>query len=376
MLLPQKPLEEKINMKQRTMLILILVMSFALQSCDQAQVLDSAPTSTSSPTLTPTITHTPTITPTLTHTLTPSPTLTASPIPSLPPGVENLSWVCFIDTTSYDNPGLVFTNHEVLGVSHWSTHLQNTADDSHAPVYGLSLEFTAELETIGKNIRQEYLVSAEHPVYKWVFGDVPEEPLQDVYIAEAYVQSGEGFPVSFTPGFDASLSIDKTTFSNPDIQTITITIVPREPRNTNGGADITVHAQGGTKGNVADAEIADPLPGQYNGSKDEIISVSPDRMDLFVTHLPLEENKPYSFSFTVKVDPREPNTKYMPYVSISWTPWLAASQGNMENSIARGNTLTWSIDKVGTWTWTANGEYELEWNGGSPMYMVNFGASK
>jgi hypothetical protein len=350
--------------------ILALVLGFVMSGCEPGQIVDS--TQTSMPTLTATHTQTPTHTltplPTLTPTitLTPSPTLTATPIPSLPPGVENFMRVDFIDGISYYNKGLSFSNHEVNGVGHWATHLQNTSDDSHAPVYDLGLEFIAKIDGLENNIGKENLVSSERPVYKWFFGNIPEEPLRDVYESEAYIEFSHGVP--FTPGFDTSLSIDKTAFSEPDIQTITITIVPRVKMTYPG---ITVHTRGGPHGNAAEADIFDISPGEHQGTKGEIISVSPDSKNLFVNNLPLEVDQPYTFSFSVKVKPNEPNTIYLPTVSISWCPKIESPSGGLMFGNKKGNTLAWDIDKIGTWTWAANGDYQLEWHGGN-VYNVIF----
>lgn len=349
--------------------ILVLVLGFVMSSCEPGQIVDS--TQTSMPTLTATHTQTPTNTltplPTLTPTitLTPSPTLTTTPIPSLPPGVENFIRVDFNNSISYYNKGLSFSNHEVNGVSHWATHLQNTSDDSHAPVYDLGLEFIAKIDEPEINIREEYLISAERPVYKWFFGNVPEEPLQDVYESEAYIEFAQEIP--FTPGFDASLSIDKTTFSEPGIQMVTITIIPRVKMTYPG---ITVHTQGEPHGNGVEANIFDISPGEHQGPNGEIVSVSPDSKNLFVNNLPLEIDQPYTFSFSVKVVPNEPNIIYSTWASISWCPPIESLSEDLGFGKKKGNMLALDIDKVGTWTWTANGEYQLEWHAGT-VYTVD-----
>lgn len=346
-------------------IILILILGFVISGCGPGQIV--APTQTPTSPHTPALTETPTQAPSPTQTLTPLPTYTPTPIPSLPPGVKNLVQVFFNNSISFDNKGLVFTNHEVNGFSHWATHLQNIPDVSCAPVYGLGLEFEAITDNIGTNIRKNYLVSAEYPTYQWFFGNVPEEPLREVYVSEAYIESAHGIP--FTPGFDASLSLDKTTFSQPDIQKITITIIPRVKMTYPG---ITVHTQGGPHENASNADISDIPPGEQKGLKGEVISVSPNKKDLFVNDMQLEVNQLYSFSFSIKVEPYAPNTTYIPYVSISWLPKPESSNGDMENGTKVGKTLTWPIENVGTWTWTADGEYQLEWHGGT-VYLVNFG---
>jgi hypothetical protein len=272
--------------------------------------------------------------------------------------------VVFNNTMSYHVPGDSFTNHEVGGTSHWDTHLQNTSDDSHAPVYGLGLEFDATVE-LGTNIRKEYAVSAVPPTYKWFFGDVPEEPQPEVYRSEAYVESATGTP--FSPGFDASIAADKTTFSEPGTQTTTITIIPRVTMTSPG---FVVHTQGGPHGNVADVDMLGPTAAQQQGLKGEIVAVSPDKKDLLVENLPLKVGQAYTFAFTVNVKPHQANTSYSPYISINWNPRPSAGT-NAGGGTSRGSSLTWVVDKAGKWTWSANGVYQFQWNVGN-VYEVDF----
>lgn len=346
-------------------------MGLVTSSCAPSQVLDSTKTVAPSPTLTLPPTLTPTTTPTATQTRTPEPTLTPSPIPSLPPGVENSVRVSFLNTTSYDSPELTFISHEVDGVGHWSPTLQNTPDKSHAPIYGLSLEFKSKMDEIGSNLLRNNLVVEKHPLYKWFFGEVPEEPVRDVYASGAYVESADGFTIPFTPEFDASVTADKTTFTELGIQVITITITPRVWINS---AHITVHTRPG--GDMAEVKVFDIPTGEQRSAKGEVISVSPDSENLFVTEFPLKKDKPYNFTFSLQVDPHKPEIKYLPWVSISYSPTVI-SDGTFiksETGVERGNTLIWDIENVGTWTWSATGKYTWKWIGGGAHYMVNFGS--
>jgi hypothetical protein len=355
--------------------LIALVMAMVISGCQSRQIIDSTKTATPVQSLTPTFTFAPTLTPTVpataTQTQTPEPTLTPSPVPSLPPGVVNLVRVSFLNTTSYDSPELIFISHEVNGVSHWAPTLQNTPDKSHAPVYALSLEFKSKMDEIGSNIMRNTLVVEDPPIYKWSFGEVPEEPVRDVYTSAAYVESADSFSNPFTPEFDASVTVDKTTFSEPGIQTITITIIPRGSINP---PHITVHTRPG--GDMAEVKVLDIPVGEQRSSNGEVISVSPDRENLFVAELPIKKDKPYDFTFSLQVDPHKPEIKYLPWISISYSPRVP-SRGTViksENGMERGNTLVWDIKDVGTWTWTAVGDYKWNWQAGGAHYMVNFGS--
>ena len=309
-----------------------------------------------------------TLAPTLTKapTETPVPTITPSPVPTLPDGVENIVAVNFINTSSYESPEFSFTSHEINGVSHIATHLQNTPDKSQAPVYGLGLEFKAEIEKIGSNIARGPLVMNEYPTYQWFFGEVPEEPTRDVYSSEAYIESEVGYSKPFTPKFDATISFDKTAFTDKDIQTVTITIIPRGVKDAN----ITVHVT--PQSALVDALLINPLPGEHKSALGEVISVSPDSKNLYVNDLPLRENKPYTFTFTIEVDPLISGAKYSPWISIGCG---SSTPIQLETGKVTGNMFEYNMDSIGTWKWTAVGDYTWDWHGSSEVviYNVNFG---
>jgi hypothetical protein len=276
--------------------------------------------------------------------------------------------VDFIYTAAYNSPEFTFTSHEVKGVSHWATHLQNTPDGSQAPVYGLGLEFQADVDKVSENISDKKLVSKKHPIYRWFFGEVLEEPSWDVYASEAYIESAVGGSIPFTPEFDVTVSFDKTDFSKPDTQQVTIAITPRGEMNF---GNITVHTQ--PQQGDASVLVSDIPPGEHKGSNGEVISVSPDAMNLFVSDLPVKKDQPYEFTFSLQVDPHGQAIKYVPYISIgcgSSTPGF-----KLESGIDKGSALAFSMENAGTWTWSAAGEYTWDWRGSSmiAIYNVNFG---
>jgi hypothetical protein len=289
-----------------------------------------------------------------------------TPAPTLPQGIENLIRVDFINSVEFHTKSQEFTNQEVPGLSHWNTIFTNQPDQSKAPVYGLGLTYLSELDRISSNIRQEFLIKAEHPNYAWFFEDVPEETVHDVYKSEAYVETDEGSSNPFTPGFDASIITDVQSFAEAGTQTVIITITPQQKLTFVG---ITVHLNGGPHGNVANAEISNLSPGEYKGKLGEQISVSPDKKNLFISIPSLETSQPYSYSFSVNVVPNTPNINYRPYVSIGWLPQSDPSSNNQAFGTLTGNSLEHHIDHMGTWTWSANGNYSWEWHDGTGYYV-------
>lgn len=314
----------------------------------------------------PTLTQTamPSATP-VPSTPTPVPT-TPTPVPSLPPGVNNVVYVAFNSNAQYASPGDTFVNHEVTGFAGPDTHLENSPDSSHAPVYGLGLEFSSEvgrMEAIG----EEDFVSYEPPIYRWFFGDVPEEPMRELYRAEAGVEP-RNMPIVFTPGFDVSISMDKTSFSELDYQVVTITLVPRQTITQPG---FVAHFQGGYYGDSADVEVIDLPIGENRGPQGEIIYVEADKKNITVTDLPLTINEPYIFTMTLKVDPNRSSVVYKPYMAFNWIPQETTVFGKSVNGTTQGNTISWTVRNVGTWTWHAAGEYTWNW-GVASVYSVIF----
>lgn len=347
------------NTKQRFTVIHILITSLIISGCGSGQTVSITQTATPNPTLTQVPTLTETAIPTMA--LTPAPTLTPTPIPTLPPGVNNLVMVNFFNSFRYHSTGKTFINREVNGFLHNAIMLQNTPDDSSAPVYGLGLEFSTEPGVTKSNVQREYLELMGPPVFKWFFGNVPEEPIRGV--TEAYFDPEGSFGALFTPGFDASISVDKRNFTEPGAQVVTLTIVPRQYLYN---PDFIFHLDGGAYARYADVVISSLDPGEHRGPAGERITVTPDRKDIMVDDLSLTINEPYSFTMTLRVDPRQPNINYEPYVGIAWLP------GESNRGTTLGNMLTVPVDKVGIWTWTAIGEYLWEWQGPGTQYEVSF----
>lgn len=359
-------------MKHRTLSILFLIACICFSSCAQAPTPAVISTATDQAAALPSSTSTqqppPTQMPTRLPTFTPPPSLTPTPFPTLPPGVENQVRVDFIYTAAYNSPEFTFTSQEVKGVSHWATHLQNIPDKSQAPIYGLGLEFKAEVDKVSENLSYNKMVWKKYPEFRWFFGEVAEEPVRDVYASEAYIESAAGYSTPFTPEFDAAITFDKTDFSKPDTQQVTITITPRGEMKF---ANITVH----TIPEQGDAYVmvSDIPPGEHRGSKGEVISVSSDGMNLFVSDFPVRKDQPYEFTFSLRVDSQGRKIKYAPWISIgcgSSTPDF-----KLDSGIDKGSALSFSMENAGTWTWSAAGDYTWDWRGSSmiAIYNVNFG---
>ncbi len=313
-----------------------------------------------------TSTFTPSITKTPIPSRTPNPSKTPTAPPTLPPGITNEVLVNFIYTASYHNPDFTFTSHEVEGTGHLATHVQNTPDSSGAPIYGLTLDFETAME-LGGNLTTANLKFSDDLHHVWAFSEVPEEPVRDVYMAEAYVESADG-TISFTPPFDATIEFSETVFTAPGTQIVTITIVPHGQVSS---PNLTVHVH--PERGIASVKLLDYLPGPTQGQQGEEISVTSDSESMYISFLPLKDNEPYSFTFTLQVEPNRDQIDYVPWISIGCG--APNPDSLLESGSQTGSSISYQIANVGTWTWSAIGEYDWNYHGVQSVinYNVNFG---
>jgi hypothetical protein len=286
------------------------------------------------------------------------------PWPGAPPQ-NNQAHAGFFTNWDYWFEGDSFNNGEVTGAKRWDSHLHNSPDATGAPLtdVGLRLDSGLAFENVGWN--NGTLVTEGPPVYEWSFGDV----VQDVHIAEqpgawvGFWSEPNPFPVTFTPGFDASRIADQTTFLQSEgtqTQTLTISVTPREePAARNWG----VHVSAPTLEPLVDAVIQPP--------SDVDFALSPDGQMLWMWPTGLEVGVEWTVTVTIQLTPTVTQVEFMPHVNVGLFETLAS--GYVE-----GNSISYpagdSADGIGTWTWSATGEGDLGWSWGETLgKSVSFG---
>lgn len=286
-----------------------------------------------------------------------------APAPIAATSASNEVHVAFLTTVSHFISGDSFANGEVIGGANWHTRIVNSPDETGAPVTGLGVTLTTELEF--EYVDKQYLTRMGPPTYEWSFGDAREEgSLLLAWTPDATVgfMSGDRFPFKFTPGFDASRSADKTVFTGPDTQILTITMTPREEVEKLRGLEVVVHTISPGKENVEDAVITPISP-----TSGEHIELSPNGHDLGIRQIPLELKTPWSITLTIQVTPRVSEVEYMPFIALIWSgPPKGASSGT-----GRGSSISYT-NEAGTWAVSADGNYIWNWIAGSPGYSVGF----
>ena len=260
----------------------------------------------------------------------------------------NTQWI-------YDVPGDSFTSGdvEVTGGKSWWAALSNPEDETAAPVTGLNLSLATELAFDDTIVLNGNLVTEGPPVYEWSFGDA-DEGLPFPHIPFARVQfwgPPYPFPVTFTPGLNASRSADKTEFLQSEgtqTQTLTINLTPLEQQATEDFALAIAVI-------VPPFELVDTVINPPTGVE---FALTPDEQGLWIYPIGLTVEEEWTTTVTIEVTPKVAEVAFMPVVWIGWFEFLAfGTESGGSLSRPAGDPA----DDVGTWTWSATGDYAWDW---------------
>lgn len=247
----------------------------------------------------------------------------------------------------YDSPKDTFINGELTGRKEWHANI-----GSGVPLTGLTLTLDSTLSF--DHIMKENLTTTGPPTYVWSFGDVPPGTNSNAYVGFG-LDSPSVVPVTFSPGFDASRSADKTEFSEPGTQTLTITVTPREGTER---FNMVIHAD---ENDLVNPVITSPTSGDG-------IELKREGHSLYISPAGLALDTTWTITATIAVTLKEgfSMVEFMPYVSIGWHEPLASGT-------ASGNSLSLPVADMGTWTVSAEGDYVWSWGAGtSPSCTVGF----
>ena len=273
--------------------------------------------------------------------------------------------VHFLSSIGHEIRGDTFTNKQVSGSSSWHTRIINTLDETGAPITDLQVTLNSELPF--DLVPAQYFTRMGPPVYEWSFGSVPEASSEYLpWLPDACIgfASAEQSPFTFTPGFDVLRSADKTVFSGPDTQMVTITITPRENIDELENLGVCVHAMPPLdEEHLIDAHIT-----SVSTSFEEHIELSPDGYDLDIRNIPLEINLPWQCTFNLEVRPEVPKIEYMPYVAIGWGD---PHREPYASGIISGKSVSFTND-AGAWTVSGKGNYVWSWIANPPGYSMGF----
>jgi hypothetical protein len=289
---------------------------------------------------------------------------TSSQEESVPRPSGNEVCVSFIEERDYKVSGDSFINKEVTTERWWRTNLLNLSDETGAPVIGVRLSLDSEMSFGGISgflsgrIERDQLTTMGPPTYEWFLGDVPNGKTittngwpWDVFVVRYR------FPDKLAPGYDVSRSFDKTLFSTPGIQTLTITLTPRE--ESIDTVSITVHTD--------KDEFVDPVVLSYSSNVGGDVRIEQGGHRSKISFVPVELNTPMTVTVTLQVTPRVPLVYYKPHIGISTDRVSIPEEG-----ITTGGSVSYTTE-VGTWTWSAEGDYVWDWGiRASPDVSLSF----
>lgn len=286
---------------------------------------------------------------------------------------DNKVRVNFASVWQYDLWGHDFTNREVNGGRHWYTALINEEDETGEPIKDLSLTLTTDLES--NFFWKPDLIKQGPPSYEWFFGEEPEEPLAHMGTSgrEAFVEFPASLealigvdprkieypyrqPAKWIPGFDVSRSVDKTVFTSPGTQTLTITVTPRHEKIDK----LIVEVNAYNSRNVPAVIVS--------STQDVYLLPTSHQYSHYWSDIPVEVDTPWSVTVTIEVTPKVPKIEYMPYVAVIWNggEW----NWTPTNGTTSGRFISYGWEEMGTWTWSADGDYAWEWSLQPGHYVV------
>jgi len=248
----------------------------------------------------------------------------------------------------YAAPGDTFDNREVTGSTWWYTNAHNYPDGTEEPITGLELSLDSNLSLDWRRWFMKTILTEVPPTYEWSVGDVLEDEHVPVVV---HPRGPDEVLATFTPGFDASVSVDRVKFSQSEgtqTQTLTIEVTPLEDVN------VAVCADEGTfslfmpadKGDLVEAKITSFPSG---GTALE---------DGHTFYMPISGGETTTIELGIEVTPKVPRAEYKPAVAVMSPPEGTYPAGEPH----LGSSHSLEVDSLGTWTWSAVGEYNWTWN--------------
>jgi hypothetical protein len=272
---------------------------------------------------------------------------TYSPPTDMPEG--NLVRVHFMEECAYRASGDSFIKKEVTVEEWWRTNLVNEMDKTGATVTELRLTLASEspFEGVFGGIERELLTKMGPPIYEWILGDIPnaETVATNGWPWDAFV-SRHNSPTKVEPGYDVSRSFDKTEFSMPDIQTVTITVTPRE--KSIDKIDIFVHTE--------ENDLVNPVVTSYSSISGGEVNIAQEGHRSGIHFVPVELDTPLIVTVTIQVNPKVPLVHYRAGFTIHPHLSMPSSGTTIGSSVSFTN-------EMGTWTWSAEGNYVWHWFG-------------
>ena len=261
-----------------------------------------------------------------------------SNVPS-PTSADVASFTC----NGYEVPGDSFTNGQVTGNEYWLSEMTwaSTSLNNVSLILASSTSFVADT-TIGPLQPPNSITGSTGAYnYLWDLGTVPTGG----GVGGAVRLNNSS--ITFTPGFDASVSADNTTFTKNGTQTLTVSVTPREAL-----------VSGGIGLNVAEDQYVNPTIEWVTpaGGVPTNPGISNDGKNLFFPINGPTEGTTYTYTITIQVNlqPGVTQLDYMPGVNVN--AFTEATGGSVT-----GTSVSIPTTGVGTWTWSSTDSVIWSW---------------
>lgn len=221
-------------------------------------------------------------------------------------------------------------NGEVPGNISHTTQIINAPDSTGEPFsnVGLELDPVTPYDLIRPPVQ-------DGPPYHWFWGSVPNGDIRSAFVRN--LDDSE----PFNPGFDASWLADLTVFSQPGIQTLTISVTPRQEFVDMLIIDIFATEDNNVAPRILSVDGADDVFINQDGHSSMIAMSTPDETE-------------YTISVAIEVTPKVPQVKYRPTVRIYDPGFVDAGQ-------EFGSEIGREMPEVGTWTWSTEDTCQWTW---------------
>ena len=271
----------------------------------------------------------------------------------------NIAEVNYSSWGFYTAPEDTFANREVTGITWWKAELWNRPDTTEEPIASpeLSLDSDLPLDWASFSSTNTTLVAEGPPTYEWAFGGF--DGLSQGASSTMFVHPtnpADDVPTSFTPGFNVSVSVDRVEFLQSEgehqEQTLTITVQKVDPDAyfiLVVSSDVTLFPfLPVDEGDLVEAVMIPPFPEWTD-------FVFPGGTGFIMDTMHLPAGDPVTYVLSIEVTPKVPSVEYKPAV-------LLFSQDEYpEHQSYSGNSHSFEVDSLGTWTWNAEGQYDWQW---------------
>jgi hypothetical protein len=256
----------------------------------------------------------------------------------------------------YTAPGNTFENEEVTGDTWWHTELWNTPDASEGPIAGPELTLDTGLALDWYPLASApSLVTEGPPTYEWGLADLSEGESGTVFVHPT--NPADEVLGSFTPGFNASVSVDRIQFSQLEgtqTQTLTITVEKVDPE-----ARVTLLVFTDESffplAPVDEGDLVEAVIPSYYEFPEWTEFVFPGGTGFIMDTMHMEPDETRVIEIPIEVTPKVPRVEYKPAVNVG------SKDLYPERGSHFGSFHSFGVDSLGTWTWSVAGEYDWRW---------------